>query len=358
MKRETISSALNCLDSRHISDTAVFAPRVMQGASERKTAMNRAYGKGKKRFVSILAAACLLLSLGAVAYAAWSIHSARQQELRAELRIDESSADSYVEFELPEGQENGLVLLSTANDGLEQRVYVNISPVTVEEAAAFPENVRFGWNIEGTELWGNAGPVLPDEISVSGTEEIRKAVLDYAYDEESGTMTLLCYVNVAAAEKLMDELGADSLPFAVSMSVDGEQRCFGPVPLALTEEQRRDFDFGSAVYYDAELDKEIEIVGLELTPFAAVWKVAYEGAADFHKPEADWEAYRPWSMLEEKVCMEAEIVFADGTVFSTGGALTTPYSDGVVNLSCGWGAAIDINAVERIVLGELVLWER
>ena len=63
-------------------------------------------------------------------------------------------------------------------------------------------------------------------------------------------------------------------------------------------------------------------------------------------------------MLEEKVCMEAEIVFADGTVFSTGGALTTPYSDGVVNLSCGWGAAIDINAVERIVLGELVLWER
>ena len=62
MKRETISSALNCLDSRHISDTAVFAPRVVQGASERKTAMNRAYGKGKKRFVSILAAACLLLS--------------------------------------------------------------------------------------------------------------------------------------------------------------------------------------------------------------------------------------------------------------------------------------------------------
>lgn len=357
MKRETISYALTRLDSRHISDTAVFAPEVMQGASERKDLMNRPYGKGKKRFVSILVAACLLLSLGAAAYAAWSIHSARQQELRSELRIDESAADSYVEFEVSEGQENGLVLLSTVNDGKEQRVYVNISPVSVEEASAFPENVRFGWNIEGTELWGNAGPVLPNELSVSGTEEIRAAVLEHAYDRETGTMTLMCYVNTAAAKKLMDELGTASLPFGVSMSIGEKSKSFGPVAFALTEEQSRVFDFGHALYHDAELDKEIEIVGLELTPFSAVWKVAYEGAADFHKPEVDWDAYQPWSMLEEKVCIEAEIIFDDGSVFSTGGALTTPYSDGVVNLSCGWGAAIDINAVERIVLGDLILWE-
>ena len=103
--------------------------------------------------------------------------------------------------------------------------------------------------------------------------------------------------------------------------------------------------------------KEIEIVGLELTPFSATWKVSYEGAASFHTPEADWTAYEPWSMLEDKVCMEAKLVFSDGSTFSTGGALTTPYENDVVNLFCGWGGAINIDDVQRIVLGDVILWE-
>lgn len=320
--------------------------------------MNRYTSKRTvKRFVTMLIAACLVLSVGIVAYAAWSVHAARQEELRADLNIVENKAESYVEYEVPDAQEEGLVLLSAVNDGQEQRVYVNISPVSEAEAAKFPEDVRFGWSIEGTELWGFAGPVLPTEMSVSGAEEIRAAVLEHAYDSETETMTLLCYVNVAAAKKVSEELGCSELPFVLNMEIGGETKSYGPVSLALTEEQRRDFDFGPAVYYDKELDKEIEIVGLELTPFSAIWKVAYEHAADFHKPDADWDAYKPWSMLEDKVCLEAEIILADGSSFSTGGPVTTPYSNGVVNLGCSWGAAIDINAVERIVLGELVLWE-
>ena len=51
------------------------------------------------------------------------------------------------------------------------------------------------------------------------------------------------------------------------------------------------------------------------------------------------------------------LVFADGSTFSTGGALTSPYNDGIVNLNCGWESAININDVQRIVLGDLVLWE-
>ena len=136
-----------------------------------------------------------------------------------------------------------------------------------------------------------------------------------------------------------------------------EPRSFGPVPLSLTREQSRYFDFRHARYYDSELDKEIEIVGLELTPFSATWKVSYEGAASFHTPEADWAAYEPWSFLEDKVCMEAKLIFSDGSTFSTGGALTTPYENDVVNLFCGWGGAINIDDVQRIVLGDVILWE-
>lgn len=358
MKREIISDALNRLDERHISDTEAFAPELMQSAPERKKQMSGYTNKrATRRFAAVLIAASLLLALGIAAYAVWNIHSARQQELREELDIIENGAESYVEYNVSNETASELVLLSTVNDGQEQRVYVNISPVSEAEAAAFPENVSFGWNIEGTELWGHAGPVLPTELSVSG-DEIKEAVLKHAYDAESETMTLLCYVNIAAAKKLTEESGSDELPFVLNMRIDGKLKSFGPVPLSLTEVQRREFDFGHAVYRDRELDKEIEIVGLELTPFSGVWKVAYESAADFHKPGADWAAYQPWSTLEDRVCMESKIIFADGSAFSTGGALTTPYSDGVVNLSCGWGKAIDINAVERIILGELVLWEK
>ena len=104
-------------------------------------------------------------------------------------------------------------------------------------------------------------------------------------------------------------------------------------------------------------DREIELVGLELTPFSAVWKVSHEGAESFHSPEADQEAYGPWSLLEDKICVEARLIFSDGSEFSTGGALTCPYENGTVNLFCGWGIAIDIDDVQRIVLGDLVLWE-
>ncbi len=357
MRRETISLALNSLSSRHISETQFFAPPAMQQASERKQDMNRHTKRQTRRFVSILIAACLVLSLGVVAYAVSSIHEARQQELRDELNIANSNTESYVEFEVSDEAESNLVLLSTVNDGQEQRVYVNISPVSESEAAAFPDNVSFGWNIEGTELWGSAGPVLPPDMSVSGTEEIRAAVLEHAHDKETETMTLLCHVNVAAAKKISEELGCTELPFVLNMRVGEETKSYGPVPLVLTEEERREFDFGPAIYHDKELDKEIQIVGLELTPVSAVWKVAYDCAADFHRPEADWEAYQPWSILEEKVCTESEIIFSDGSSFSTGGALTTPYADGTVNMYCGWVQAIDINAVERIVLGDQVLWE-
>ena len=96
---------------------------------------------------------------------------------------------------------------------------------------------------------------------------------------------------------------------------------------------------------------------MELTPFSAVWKVSYEGAEFFHTPEADLAAYEPWSILEDKVCIEAKIVFSDGSEYSTGGALTTPYENGTVNQFCGWGSAINIEDVQRIVLGDLILWE-
>ena len=52
-----------------------------------------------------------------------------------------------------------------------------------------------------------------------------------------------------------------------------------------------------------------------------------------------------------------KLIFSDSSAFSTGGALTCPLDTGVVNLNCAWGSAISIAGVQRIVPGDLVLWE-
>ena len=318
--------------------------------------------KTSKRLFTLALAAALLLALGAAAWAVWSIHISRQQDLRSDLKIEENNASSYMEYDVTQQENAGsaasLVLLSAVNDGSEQRIYVDVSPVAKEDIARFPGDVRFAWSIAGTEIGGFAGPQLPVTLNLSGEAAIRDAVMEYAYDEETQTLTLQCYADVKFLEKAMADLGTDSVPLQVHMIVgENDSHTFGPVPFVMTEEQKRSFDFGSAQYHDKELDKTIEIVGLELTPFSAVWKVRYEGAASYHTPGADQEAYRPWSILEDRVCTEAKLIFSDGSTFSTGGALTCPYEDGLVRLNCGWGSAINIDNVQSIVLGDLVLWE-
>ena len=329
MKRELLSKAFGDIDESFILEAYRPAPEDASNPSERIIHMK------KKRMITLVLAAALMLALGITAYAVWSIHAARQQELKADLKIEENNVSSYTEYEVPDEQTGGLVLLSSVNDGELQHVYVDISPVTEEEAAAFPQKTRFSWSIAGTEIGGFAGPQLPSDGSFSGTDEIRDAIMKYAYDRESRTMTLQCYVDVMFVEKAMEELQTESLPLQVQMSVGEEtERTYGPSTFTLTDKQCRIFDFGNTIYHDAELNKDIEIAGLELTPFSAVW-----------------------SALEDKVCIESRLYFSDGSFFSTGGALTSPYRDGVVNLNCGWGSAINIDDVQKIVLGDLIIWQ-
>lgn len=63
MKKVTLSHALNLLDDRHISETAVFSPGERRAPSERIVHMNR------KRLLSFALVAALILALGVAAYA-------------------------------------------------------------------------------------------------------------------------------------------------------------------------------------------------------------------------------------------------------------------------------------------------
>lgn len=310
-----------------------------------------------------LLAAVIAAFLGLTAYAVgMSIHQRRQQELRQELAIDASKTESYVEYPVPTQESApaaGVTILSAISDGQEQKVYVNVSPVTEEEIEKFPGgDLNFAWRIEGTDFSGFAAPQLPSDLSLSGDEEISRAVKEYAYDSETQTLTLECWIWAEKLQEILEMQGVDSVQLGLSMYAQHDElRNFGSAVFTPTEEEKRVFEFGRVTYHDPELDKDIEIVALELTPISAIWKVSYACAAEYHTPEANQEDYRDWSMLEDKVCMESVLHFSDGSTFSTGGALTCPYRDGVVNLYTGWATAIDIRDVQRITLGDLVLWE-
>lgn len=75
MKRETISLALNSLDDRYISDTAVFSPGTVQSSPERIVHMK------KKRILSLALAAALILALGVSAYAVFGFRSVGTHEM-------------------------------------------------------------------------------------------------------------------------------------------------------------------------------------------------------------------------------------------------------------------------------------
>ena len=356
MKSEFIMDAMNYIDEKYKVE-ALCRRKILSVSPYEEKEISQVHRIKKISRTALIAAVLAILLVGS-AFAVWSIHSARQQEIKADLKIEENKVSGYVEYDIPEEPENELVLLSSVNDGDTQRVYVNISPVSEEDAAGVSTGVRFAWSIDGTEISGFAGPMIPSDVTLQGPDEVRKGVLKYAYDNQTQVLTLECYVDNMFIEKASAALGTDGIPLLVHMIIgDNESVTYGPVTFVPTEEQTRYFDFGYALYHDEKSGNEIEIVGLELSPFSAVWKVHYEGADSFHTPEADWEAYAPWSALEDKIGMKSLLVFSDGSSFSTGGALTTPYKNGMVELHCAWGSAINIDDVQQIVLDDLVLWE-
>ena len=346
------------LDKMELVDPA-FVEAADNAPQKKETEIVKMQKKSRKISRTTLIAAVLAVVLMGSAFAAWSIHAAKQQELKEDLLIDKNNVAGYMEYAAPEEASSGLALLSALNEGNAQRVYVNISPVEEEEFSDYLYGREFRWNIDGTGYSGFADPNLPNGATLTGQDEIRAGVLQYAYDKNSKTLTLILFLKTQAVREAAEMLGSDEIPLSVSI-VEGENviRSFGPVPFALTEEQTRAFDFGNAVYHDAEFDKDMEIVGLELTPFHAVWKVRFNGEPteivrdDLDMPMPDR------TLMEDKLCQGAEIVFSDGTGMTTGGAIGAVSEGDGISLPCGWDTAVNINEVERIVFGDLVLWER
>lgn len=133
-------------------------------------------------------------------------------------------------------------------------------------------------------------------------------------------------------------------------------RSFGRVPLSQTAEECAGFDFGSVTWTNRESDRELELIGLELTPVSGVWHLRYVDAEAVYTGSV-LELQPAWLMAEDTLCMNARIVFSDSSSMVTKGALSSSYEDDVVSLYTCWPRAIDIRDVQQIVLGDLILWK-
>ena len=107
---------------------------------------------------------------------------------------------------------------------------------------------------------------------------------------------------------------------------------------------------------DEESNKEISLVGLELTPVSAVLHMRYAEAEAVYAGN-DPALQQEWSIAEDSVLKNMTIIFSNGGNLSFDGFLSSSFCDGEVNAYIWWPRAIDIQDVQQIVLGNLLLWE-
>lgn len=209
MNREQISDALNRLDNRHISETMVFALDAMQGAAERSNTMNRkTYRKRSKSFTAIFVAACLVMALGIVAYAAFAggWFSGRDAELaptNVQQFIIEAGFDPIRMHRLGDGYTctNNMVIdnQTTGSDGDTVHAFKSAMFEYEKDGDLLyfsqdnsPRNAEpFGNPIEnhkGTELWYYAytNKFVPDdyEMTVSEKEAEENGELIFTYGSD------------------------------------------------------------------------------------------------------------------------------------------------------------------------------
>ena len=142
MNRTQLNRALTGIDDRYLT--------MVDRKTEEAQTMRQKNIKSKKIFRTILIAAVITALMGITAYAVSSIHAARQQALRADLKIDENEVSGYTEYAESEpdtaegsslaetvGAEPRIQLISSLQQGDFQAVYFSVSPVPEETARSF-----------------------------------------------------------------------------------------------------------------------------------------------------------------------------------------------------------------------------
>jgi len=318
--------------------------------------------KGYKKLFTVALAAALVFALSITAFAAYSLHQQRQEALRNALQIEQNNVTGYVEYD--ETDADGVTLLSAINDGSFQKVYVNISPVSEEEARSGLQTDAFRFSTDGGKSGGTANipfdqtrldevPMVDVYNELDGTtfrskdpEGLKKLMMDYSYDKETQTLTLEC------------NIWKDALSSSVDLTVlrfneAGEPvHNYGTVTFTPTNTQLREIRFAQPVeLYNEALQESCRVIGVRLTPLSAAWLVEIEDAQALfgskNLTQAQQEKQLSWLNCTD-ILSSAALVMADGSEWKTGIILADPYENGLVTPTTSWSTTININDVTAV----------
>ena len=319
--------------------------------------------KGHKRIFTATLAAALVFALSITAIAAYSFHQQQQEALRNRLQVDNNHISSYVEYD--ETKAEGVTLLSAIHDGDFQRVYVNVSPVTEEEARSGLATDVFRFSTDGGKSGGTA--IIPfdearlNEVSMvdvynelDGTtfrtkdpEGIKELMMDYSYDKDTQTLTLECNI---WKDALSDTVNLTILRFN---EADELVHTYGTVTFTPTTAEMREIRFAEPVeLYNEELQESCRVIGVRLTPLSAAWLVEIEEAQELYGgntnlTDAQREEQLSWLNCTD-VLSSAALIMDNGSEHNTGIILSDPYVNGLIMPTSSWANTIDINAVSAV----------
>ena len=319
--------------------------------------------KGHKRIFTAALAAALVFALSITAIAAYSFHQQQQEALRNRLQVDNNHISSYVEYD--ETKAEGVTLLSAIHDGDFQRVYVNVSPVTEEEARSGLATDVFRFSTDGGKSGGTA--IIPfdearlNEVSMvdvynelDGTtfrtkdpEGIKELMMDYSYDKDTQTLTLECNI---WKDALSDTVNLTILRFN---EADELVHTYGTVTFTPTTAEMREIRFAEPVeLYNEELQESCRVIGVRLTPLSAAWLVEIEEAQELYGgntnlTDAQREEQLSWLNCTD-VLSSAALIMDNGSEHNTGIILSDPYVNGLIMPTSSWANTIDINAVSAV----------
>ncbi len=328
-----------------------------------------------KHFVTIALAAVLVFALSLTAYAVSSIHQKRREELRASLQVQENNVTSYVEYPEPAADQSGVTLLSAISGAEFQTVYVNVSPISEEEAYTCVRHHLFQYSLDGGQSFTVAQVPFDSElikeedmieIYDKDTDHTFKTLdpdkwAEYAmqcsYDKQSQTITLVCDIVKSRIEG-MEELELTIMSFGEDWHRSNAfvKKIYGSVNFSPTPEQSRRLNFPEPVPFGPEaLPEQGSIAGLELHPNSIKLLFDIPDAENVFVPGGDEDILLAWSNSMDEAMRSCTLFFKDGREIVLAGYISAPIEKGYVCAYTALGATVDIMRLEAVeIAGERI----
>lgn len=338
--------------------------------------------RGRKVIPTLLVAAVIVSLLVASAAAVGiSYHRKKQEELSRQYSVTENNVESYMEYPTSEEEKAGLTVLSSVNDGEVLHIYVDYSPITMEEVReiASPEGAYqlcsfYNFNVNGRKAINSADPYLPDwefsedeiiDISYDklGNEIVKvdpelklNRLIEQAYDEQTQTMTFALFwrIDGELPEKMEVGIGKgdDVDKYVKAEFVPAKYQpdmIVFPKPIVLTDE---------------ETGLEFEFVQAKLSSTGCTWYVRSEA---FDKMFEESDNFQNLSEEEQQAALDfqgiclnaferlertATVDFADGSSKNIGVSETSGFEDGFYYSPCTWDReTVNMENVVSITIG-------